>query len=455
MKGKIIAIILLTAMLLSLFTGCDMGNGEIGNSNTEKCTHVDKDDDYFCDKCGISFTDGEEAPEDTCKHRDADDNYFCDYCNDLFSDGKESSGGNNNNNNTSCNHNYYTNEEYIVITEPTCTEGGSMTVNEYCSNCGEFVRSSVRNTNPNGHMTESGKKVGICYTCGDIDPGVTIDSSKPYTVVEEGGITFVFMGEYPQSLKKNDVIIVSDEANEKGYYLGSDGYYYAKYVAKSRGGPETLFQNGEAVVVGQEYYFKVMPIRWRMFSKEGGKALLVCDSVLDVSAFQTEITYGDNGYSYAKDTDNTPANAYYCSTLRSWLNDYFYNVAFSDAQKNVMLTTTLPVSEDALNYSDKHLSCEDKIFVPSFDEGIGQNKNGYLIASRRIVTDYLRAKGYGQSVARENFYILNSWLRDPIVGWASKGDTASYYYVDSANKNHQMSVENSLGVVMAMYISFE
>ena len=29
------------------------------------------------------------------------------------------------NNNTSCNHNYYTNEEYIVITEPTCTEAGS------------------------------------------------------------------------------------------------------------------------------------------------------------------------------------------------------------------------------------------------------------------------------------------------------------------------------------------
>lgn len=453
MKGKIIAIILLTAMLLSLFTGCDMGDGEIGNSNTEKCTHVDKDDDYFCDKCGNSFTDGDEIA-DSCNHRDKDDNNLCDYCNKPFSDGKESSGGNNNNN-TSCNHNYYTNEEYIVITEPTCTEGGSMTVNEYCSNCGEFVRSSIRNTNPNGHMTESGKKVGICYTCGDIDPGVTIDSSKPYTVVEEGGITFVFMGEYPQSLKKNDVIIVSDEANEKGYYLGSDGYYYAKYVAKSRGGPETLFQNGEAVVVGQEYYFKVMPIRWRMFSKEGGKALLVCDSVLDVSAFQTEITYGDNGYSYAKDTDNTPANAYYCSTLRGWLNDYFYNVAFSDAQKNVMLTTTLPVSEDALNYSDKHLSCEDKIFVPSFDEGIGQNKNGYLIASQRIVTDYLRAKGYGQSVARENFYILNSWLRDPIVGWASKGDKANYYYVNSTNKNHQMTVENSLGVIMAMYISFE
>ena len=211
MKKKIIAFAILISMLLTLLTGCMIGNTGDATAN-EKCTHVDKNDDYFCDKCGISFTDGEETPEDTCKHRDSDDNNLCDYCRKLFSDGEDSSGGNNNNNNnTSCNHNYYTNEEYIVITEPTCTEGGSMTVNEYCSNCGKFMRSSVRNTNPNGHMTESGKKVGICYTCGEIDPGVTIDSSKPYTVVEEGGITFVFMGEYPQSLKKNRLKTSTDK----------------------------------------------------------------------------------------------------------------------------------------------------------------------------------------------------------------------------------------------------
>ena len=448
MKKKIIAFAILLSMLLTLLTGC-----MIDDTANVKCTHIDKNDDYFCDKCGDSFTDGEETPEDTCKHRDSDDNNLCDYCRKLFNDGKEPSSGNNNN--TSCNHNYYTNEEYIVITEPTCTEGGSMTVNEYCSTCGKFMRSSVRNTNPNGHMTQYGKKVGVCYTCGEVDPGVTIDASKPYTVVEEDGVTFVFMGEYPQALKKNDVSIVSDEANENGYYLGSDGCYYVKYVAQSRGGPDTFFQNKEAVVVGQEYYFKVMPIRWRVFSKANGKALLVCDSVLDVSAFQLEITYNNTGYAYAKNTDETPANAYYCSTLRKWMNDYFYNSAFTEAQRNVISTTTLTVSEDVLSYNEKYLSCEDKIFVPSYDEGIGYDKNGFLITSPRYVTDYLRAKGYGGSTAKENFYIMSSWLRDPVVGWASKGDKASYYYVESANKNQQMPVENSLGVVMAMYISFE
>ena len=471
MKTKITALILTTIILLSMLVGCTIpstdnsnppsenngeNSGENGNgsaNNKVECPHRDADDDYLCDICGNSFVDGEEPPiTPSCSHRDKDDDYFCDYCKTIFSDGVDSSG---NNNTTYCNHNYYTNEEYTDVIESTCTEGGSMTVNEYCSNCGEFVRSSVRELNPNGHMTTYGKKVGICFSCGDVDPGVTVDSSKPYTVIEEGGVTFVFMGEYPQSLKKSDVSIVSDAANEKGYYLGSDGCYYAKCVAQSRGGWDTLFQNGETVIVGQEYYFKVMPIRWRVFSNDGGKALLVCDSVLDVSAFQTEITYGENGYSYAKDTDNTPANAYYCSTLRSWLNDYFYNKAFNDTQKNVMLTTTLTVSEDVLNYSDKYLSCEDKIFVPSYDEGIGYNRNGYMIGSLRIVSDYLRVKGYGQSVARENFYILNSWLRDPVVGWASKGDKANYYYVDSVNRNQQMPVENSMGVVMAMYISFE
>jgi len=453
MKGKIIAIILLTAMLLSLFTGCDMGDGEIGNSNTEKCTHVDKDDDYFCDKCGNSFTDGDEIA-DSCNHRDKDDNNLCDYCNKLFSDGKESSGGNNNNN-TSCNHNYYTNEEYIVITEPTCTEGGSMTVNEYCSNCGEFVRSSIRNTNPNGHMTESGKKVGICYTCGDIDPGVTVDPNKPYTVVEEGGYTFVFMGEYPQALKKNDVNIISDEANDKGYYLGSDGCYYARYVA-THPYDNNYFQNGEPMTKGQEYYFKVMPIRWLVCSKANGKAMLVCDSVLDATEYQREIVRSDGGFYYIKDSDSIPANSYAASSLRDWLNEFFYNQAFTDNQKQIILTTTVPVSEELTNFNQNHISTEDKIFVPSYDEAVGANKKGYLcINGPQYTSDYLRAKGFGQKTAKENWYVSICWLRNPVIGWYSSGKDVYLYNQDEFSLTNPIPVDGPRAVIMAMYISFE
>ena len=71
---------------------------------------------------------------------------------------------------------------------------------------------------------------------------------------------YVYFGEYPQTLKAEDVQVV-DEASENGYFAGDDGAYYAMVVAT----PYTfeyVFSTGEAVTYGETYYFKVEPIRW-------------------------------------------------------------------------------------------------------------------------------------------------------------------------------------------------
>ena len=41
---------------------------------------------------------------------------------------------------------------------------------------------------------------------------------------------YLLFGEYPQTLKKDEVI-VTETVDDRGYYLGDDGAYYAKVVA--------------------------------------------------------------------------------------------------------------------------------------------------------------------------------------------------------------------------------
>ena len=82
---------------------------------------------------------------------------------------------------------------------------------------------------------------------------------------------YIYFGEYPQTLKADDVTITS-ETDSRGYYLGSDGNYYAMvtadpYVDGMAADPtsKSTFTTGASVIEGEVYYFKVEPIRWRIW----------------------------------------------------------------------------------------------------------------------------------------------------------------------------------------------
>ena len=64
---------------------------------------------------------------------------------------------------------------------------------------------------------------GVCTACGKVKED---ESSDLYT--REGD--YIYFGEYPQTIKANDVQI-TDTVDSRGYYLGADGEYYAKVVS--------------------------------------------------------------------------------------------------------------------------------------------------------------------------------------------------------------------------------
>ena len=64
---KIILFLAVIILSISILTSCDIVGQIIGTpdvGNTEKCSHIDADDDYFCDKCGDTYFDGDEIEDE-------------------------------------------------------------------------------------------------------------------------------------------------------------------------------------------------------------------------------------------------------------------------------------------------------------------------------------------------------------------------------------------------------
>ena len=171
-----------------------------------------------------------------------------------------------------------------------------------------------------------------------------------YRVSSIGG--YVLFGEYPQTIKSDDVE-VGEVADKDGYYLGSDGCRYAKVEAS--GGYVIEFSNGDEMK-DETYYFKVEPICWRICESDGEEWYLLCDSVIDYRQY------------------DLVSNDYKFSDIRRWLNydnNGFYNVAFTPQQQEYIAVTEVDNSAESTGFSYNLYACEntsDKIFLPSYAE---------------------------------------------------------------------------------------
>ena len=147
-------------------------------------------------------------------------------------------------------------------------------------------------------------------------------------------MTYVYYGTYPQTVVDDSSLISSlnslTSTNANGYYE-FEGEEYAKVVAHPYATGHK-FING-STISGQTYYFKVEPIKWRVLEEADGTYTLLSEYIIDGQAFYTSFnnrTIGDQ---------TIYANNYEHSTIREWLNNAFYNKAFSTPEKVSILTT--------------------------------------------------------------------------------------------------------------------
>lgn len=233
---------------------------------------------------------------------------------------------------------------------------------------------------------------------------------------EEG---YIYFGEYPQTLKADDVTITAT-TDSRGYYLGSDNAYYAKVTATPYDSGYT-FSDGSAVTDGTVYYFKVEPILWRILSQSDDTALILCDSIIANKAYQSSYQYSNGEYYTTANgaPSGTYANNYQYSEVRAWLNAEFYNAAFSALQQELILTTTVDNSTSTTGYDPNPYICEstrDKVFLLSYADatnnyyGFSSDFMAYDAARIKKPSDYSRAVGAWVGTAYGNGY----WrLRSP------------------------------------------
>ena len=279
----------------------------------------------------------------------------------------------------------------------------------------------------------------------------TLVEEKAYSRIDENNNLsatgdYILFGEYPQTIKKESVTITSTQ-NSKGYYLGSDGNYYAKIVANVRGS-DYKFSTGNTITDGATYYFKVEPIKWRILSESNGKALILCEMIIDAGAYDS--------------SNNNYAN----SDIRAWLNNEFYNTAFNNLQKELILTTNVDNSARSTNPNNNatyfnngvnNYACantNDKVFLLSMQEvtnsAYGFNYSYYDIARRKQGTDYAKCNYLYVYTSSDEYYGNSGWrLRSPCcssssIAWGVNG------YGLACNYNNVSYAD--LGVVPALKI---
>ncbi len=219
--------------------------------------------------------------------------------------------------------------------------------------------------------------------------------------------SYIYFGSYPQSeLTDSNMIAAIDKTIERYGIkedVGADVWINGtKYRRISRDDTNDGGSEFNKMPACNGYrYFKWERIKWRVLQNDGSTLFVVADKAIDCKAYNDEqksVTWED-------------------CTIRNWLNESFYNTAFSSKEKSVI------IEQDAVN--ENHLSSDieggndtkDKIYLLSFIEaknesyGFCSDKGIESISRRMEVSDYANTRGVRKSVSSTFENKCWWWLR--------------------------------------------
>ncbi len=188
-------------------------------------------------------------------------------------------------------------------------------------------------------------------------------------------------------------------------YRGVSFTHYRPY--HTRNSSSYTYQDVNGYSTETTYWFKFEPIDWRVLDPNTG--LVVCESIIDSQPYSNTAHVDSSAeytYRYFIHSSSTVyANDYEASSIRKWLNNDFYNTAFSENQKNEISITTLNndgyytlIGTSGYEKLDSNKT-EDKIFLLSYNDVInssyGFNSDVDVYDDARIVqsSDYAKCQG--------------------------------------------------------------
>lgn len=221
------------------------------------------------------------------------------------------------------------------------------------------------------------------------------------------------------SMVSSDYMRYSDiEYNGERYRAVSFSDYRPLQTYKDNTGIVTgTYQDDNGYYIKSIYWFKYEPIAWRVLDPEEG--LVLCETIIDSQA------YSNTRYSVESDCYNDSecknyANDYATSSIREWLNEDFYNTAFTDIDKTYIIISE--VDNSSVQTSDSKYHSEttyDKVFLLSYDDV----KNSDYGLSTKNASKQTQGSEYAkcQGLCVHENNLSSWWLRTP-------GDYSYYAY---------------------------
>ena len=266
-----------------------------------------------------------------------------------------------------------------------------------------------------GELFNGGRAEAAGYSVGDIitfgsypQSEVTKESdSATYSKLEAAAKNWVSYKYYSGdgsygSMKQGDWMKYADITLGGEKYRAVRFTQYRPYYIQFSSSSGNSYQDDNGYTINNLYYFKYEPLKWQVLDPT--KELVLSKSIIDSQAYSNTIyRYVNDAYRYTVYWNNASytkyANDYATSSIRKWLNEDFYNTAFTSAQKQNILPTTL--DNKAHSTSDSKydsISTTDNIFLLSYSEAqnasYGFTDNTSSTETRKAVgTDYAKAQG--------------------------------------------------------------
>lgn len=305
----------------------------------------------------------------------------------------------------------------------------------------------------------------------------------------QNGDTF-FFGEYPQSLVEDDVVISKlDELLKENNWINMNHYSIAKVNGTPTYGKSNnwWYQDVEydgckyralsminkyyaglevdyalianAVTEGpsnEPFWFKYEPISWKILDKDNG--IVVCSKVIDSMEYNYDIAinpssqqpYTDANEYFCKDSSLTSyVGDYSISYLRKWLNDTFYNTAFSSKNQKAIIETTLTYDKAAdSKYQVKET--KDKVYILSDVDLRNNEKYNFNPSKRSDAEDENRVFESTEYASK-----VTSGYTDTTLYWTRTSDIRKTEIVNNVGKFKNMNPFYINGVLPALTLDFK
>lgn len=273
---------------------------------------------------------------------------------------------------------------------------------------------------------------GNTYKVGDIVqfgsyPQSKVTDSTTISALNSAGGEWISYNYYSGTGSPSDgKMTASDYMRYKDVIYGSDKYRgvvfdsyrpcYTGYTSSS----SYTYQDENGFFTNTVYWFKYEPIMWRVLDPVTG--MVMSESILDSQPYNNYVlSSGTDKYGHTAcwgDSSKTYyANNYAESSLRQWLNNDFYNTAFSKAQQDIIKSTTLDNSANSDSYSEyDSASTKDKIFLLSYNEvrnsnfGFNSSSSASDTARRAQGSDYAQSQGLHVYSSGSTYNGNSAWL---------------------------------------------